>query len=68
MSGPTPGEGHDWPLDLDRARSGDKPVYDTPTIDDSVPMQPDTGRQPATPSSRFTYPNPGKHGDLGTTG
>jgi hypothetical protein len=61
-----PPEGHTWPLDLDQARSGDKPVNDTPLVGDAVPaVQPDTDRQPRVSAARFDYPLPGVHGTLG---
>ncbi|MGO9158374.1 hypothetical protein [Mycobacterium sp.] len=68
MGAQVPPEGHDWPLDLDQARSGDKADSDTPVIGDGVPqVQPDT-RQPRVSPSKFTYPEPGPHGSLSTTG
>lgn len=66
MSAQVPPEGHTWPLDLDQARSGDKPVYDTPAPDDGAPaVQRDSDRQPRVSPQRFDYPLPGVHGTLG---
>jgi len=49
-----------------QGRAGGKLGADTPTpvVDDSVPVQPDTGRQPRVSASRFTYPEPGPAGRL----